>query len=323
MKKHTLSRRSFLKSGALMAGTALAAGLPGRAEGGGRPEPLATLHDLRKCIGCGECVEACRAANEHKFPEPVKPFPAMMPRRVKAEDWSDNQEERDRLTPYNWLFIQEAVVETDEGDLTLYLPRRCMHCVNPPCAKLCPWGAAYQTEQGIAIIDSDLCLGGAKCRDVCPWDIPQRQTGVGLYLDLLPAYAGNGVMFKCDRCADRIAAGGTPACIEACPEGVQIIGPRSDIRRQAYALAEEIGGYVYGDTENGGTNSFYVSPVPFEQINAAIETGPGKPDLSMKKDVMATGNALAAAIFAAPLAGIAAAVGRLYALGRKGGDDEV
>ena len=98
---------------------------------------------------------------------------------------------------------------------------------------------------------------------------PQRQTGVGLYLDLLPSLAGNGVMYKCDRCYDRIAQGGLPACIEACPEEVQTIGPRPDIIAKAHAIAQEIGGHVYGASENGGTNTIYVSPVPFEN-----STGP-------------------------------------------------
>lgn len=310
-----ISRRTFLKGGAVVACATAAAATPVKAFAAGKTH-LATLHDLRKCIGCGECVEACREANADKFPEPSKPFPSMVPKRVKAEDWSENREERERLTPYNWLYIQEATVENKGDELTLYMPRRCMHCVNPPCAKLCPWGAANQTADGIALIDSNICMGGAKCRNVCPWDIPQRQTGVGLYLDLMPSYAGNGVMYKCDRCYNRIQHGETPACIEACPEDVQAIGPGDEIIKTAYAIADEIGGYVYGDKENGGTNTIYVSPVPFDQLNAAIEKGPGKPDFATKKDAMATGNNIAKAMFIAPVAGIFAAAARFYSLTR-------
>jgi len=119
-------------------------------------------------------------------------------------------------------------------------------------------------------------------------------------------------MYKCDRCYDRLAQGELPACIEACPEDVQSIGPREDIIREAHELAEEMGGYVYGEKENGGTNTIYVSPVPFEKINQAIEKGKGKPHLKPVKDHMADGNNLAAALAIAPIAGIAAAVGKFY-----------
>jgi formate dehydrogenase iron-sulfur subunit len=137
-------------------------------------------------------VDACRESNEAKFPRPVKPFPKMVPSRVKVEDWSGQKDVQDRLTPYNWLFIQHAAVQTDDGEKEITLPRRCMHCVNPPCVKLCPWGASIQEKNGISRMDPDLCLGGAKCKNVCPWKIPQRQTGAGLYLDILPSLAETG-----------------------------------------------------------------------------------------------------------------------------------
>jgi Fe-S-cluster-containing dehydrogenase component len=309
-----ISRRLFLKGGlSAVAGTA-AASIPGSralAEPDGSKQ-LATLIDISKCVGCEACVEACAEANADKYPDPQKPFPKMYPNRVPVEDWSDKQDVNDRLTPYNWLFIQHADVEINGEETELTIPRRCMHCVNPPCVKLCPWGAAKQLENGISRIDADICLGGSKCKKVCPWNIPQRQTGTGLYLDLLPSMAGNGVMYKCDRCYQRVAQGELPACIEACPEGVQTIGPRDEIIEKAHALAQATNGYIYGEKENGGTNTIYVSPVPFEKLNQAIDQGKGKPHLKPVKDTMAQANNLAAAMFVAPLAGIAAAVGKFY-----------
>lgn len=236
----------------------------------------------------------------------------MVPARAKNVDWSDKRDVDDRLTPYNWLYIQSTYVEHEDEEHEVNIPRRCMHCTNPPCVKLCPFGAAEQQSNGIALINDNLCMGGAKCKTVCPWKIPERQSGVGLYLDLMPSFAGNGVMYKCDRCYDRLAQGELPACIEACPEDVQSIGPREDIIRKAHELAEEMDGYVYGEKENGGTNTIYVSPVPFDKLNQAIEKGKGKPHLKPVKDHMADGNNLAAALAIAPIAGIAAAVGKFY-----------
>jgi Fe-S-cluster-containing dehydrogenase component len=238
----------------------------------------------------------------------------MYPSRAKVSDWSDKRDVTDRLTPYNWLYIQHAAVEKDGEEIELTIPRRCMHCVNPPCVKLCPWGAAKQLQNGISKIDPDICLGGSKCNTVCPWDIPQRQTGVGLYLDILPSLAGNGVMYKCDRCYDRIAEGELPACIEACPEDVQTIGPRDEMVKKAHALAKEIDGYIYGEKENGGTNTIYVSPVPFDVLNKAVEKGKGKPHLRPVADTMAEANHLVAAMVIAPIAGIAAAASKYVKL---------
>ncbi|RJQ65665.1 MAG: 4Fe-4S dicluster domain-containing protein [Desulfobacteraceae bacterium] len=316
----TISRRTFLKGGAAAACTLAAAGLPASIAAADTAPHLATLIEIDKCVGCESCVDACREANAAKYPVPVKPFPRMYPNRVKASDWSGKKGVRDRLTPYNWLYIQRAVVDVNGEKKEISMPRRCMHCSNPPCVKLCPWGAARQEKNGVSRIDSELCLGGAKCSSVCPWNIPQRQTGVGLYLDILPAFAGNGVMYKCDRCYDRLSEGKLPACIEACPEGVQSIGPREEIVEKANERAKEIGGFIYGEKENGGTNTLYVSSVPFDRLDAAIEKGSGKPHLRAAEDSMGQANNLTAALFLAPVAGIAAAVGRYYKTIRKEGN---
>ncbi len=315
-----ISRRQFIKSSFTAAGTVVASTGIAKAATSitkEKQEPLATLIDISKCIGCEECVYACQESNEAKFPNPQKPFPKMIPKRVPVEDWSDKRDTTDRLTPYNWLFIQTANATIDGEDVELTIPRRCMHCSNPPCVKLCPWGAAKQEENGLSRIDTDICLGGSKCKKACPWDIPQRQTGTGLYLDLLPSLAGNGVMNKCDRCHDKLKQGESPACIEACPEDVQTIGPRSEILKQAHTLAKEMDGYIYGEHENGGTNTIYVSPVPFDALNQSIETGKGKPHLNKVEDMMADGTNIAKAMMVAPIAGIAGVIGKLYLNGKE------
>jgi formate dehydrogenase iron-sulfur subunit len=305
-----ISRRRFLTG---LGATSLGLFVPGAAQAakGSKSEELVTLHDLSKCVGCGACVAACREVNAHKFPEPSKPFPVMYPATAKAEDWSGKRQITDRLTPYNWLCIETARGQFQGQAFEVHIPRRCMHCQNPPCANLCPWGAAAREDNGIVRIDPLICLGGAKCKTVCPWHIPMRQTGVGLYLKLLPHLVGNGVMYKCDRCADRVVKGQQPACIEACPYGVQEMGPRSEIVAKAHALARNMGGFIYGETENGGTNSLYVSPVPFDILDAAATLGPGKPHLSTVGDMMADENKMAYAALFAPVAGIIAGALRL------------
>ena len=308
-----LTRRNFLMGAASAAGIA-AAGLDARAENktagaADAQAEYATLLDIEKCIGCGQCVEGCRDRNGHRYPEVKKPLPAMFPPGTKDEDWSDRRDVDDRLTPYNWLYIESVTVQKDGAPLDLHIPRRCLHCTNPPCANLCPWGSASrQPETGTVSIDSQTCLGGAKCRTVCPWHIPQRQSGVGLYLDLMPRFAGNGVMYKCDRCADSFAHGELPACVEVCPQQVQTIGPREEILALARKLAQERGAYLYGVTENGGTNTFYLSPVPFTELAQQVKPGPGKPTFAPVADSMAQAGNLTRMLFTAPLVGVAGAL---------------
>ncbi|MGA1867765.1 MAG: 4Fe-4S dicluster domain-containing protein [bacterium] len=279
---------------------------------GSATQELATLIDIRKCIGCEACIDGCHEANEFKFPQPIKPFPTMYPSRVKVADWSDKKGVSDRLTPYNWLYIQSATVTINGQEQTYTFPRRCMHCQNPPCADLCPWGAARKLRNGITRIHSDICLGGSKCKSVCPWHIPERQTGVGLYLHILPSFVGNGVMYKCDRCYDKIREGKTPGCIEICPEKVQKIGPRDEIVKEAHEIARDIGGYIYGEKENGGTNTLYVSPVPFDELNKVIEKGPGRPHFDEVPNLMEHADNLGKAMIIGPFAGAASFILRFY-----------
>ncbi len=193
-----------------------------------------------------------------------------------------------------------------------------MHCDNPPCVKLCPFGTAKKDASGPVHIDPDLCFGGAKCRAVCPWNVPQRQTGVGIYTSLDPAPIGAGVMYKCDLCRDLLAKGGEPSCMTACPRQAMRIGERTEIRSLAQQRAEEIGGEVYGLNEHGGTATYYVSAIPFEKIDAALTRDVPHPDRVMRfhnpENQMNRHTGLAKAALIAPLAG---AVGAFAATVRK------
>ncbi|GAW31044.1 oxidoreductase, partial [Carboxydocella sp. JDF658] len=72
---------------------------------------------------------------------------------------------------------------------------------------------------------------------------------------------------------------------------------------------------IYGEKENGGTSTFYVSAVPFEEINKAlIEQGvadpekPGKPAMPVKvKNASDDPKEAMTSIAIAPVAGLVAA----------------
>ncbi|MBN2439179.1 MAG: 4Fe-4S dicluster domain-containing protein [Deltaproteobacteria bacterium] len=315
--KLTLNRRRFLKTAGATAvvGTSGLLGATGKANAG--EGKLATLIDLSRCNGCADraipaCVSACKTIQQGQVPEPVDPIPVPFPTR-KVEDWSKKRDVANRLTPYNRIFVQKAEVEIDGHKRNVFIPRRCMHCDNPACATICPFASNHKFENGAVVIDHDTCFGGAKCRTVCPWEIPQRQSGVGIYLKVLPTLMGNGIMVKCDFCNDLLKKGEKPACIEACPQQALAIGPRGEIFAKAEALAAKTGGYLYGKTENGGTSTLYVSPVPFETLDASLKPGPGRPGLRPVKRRMAETDNLGKAVLAAPVLGVAAGVAGAFA----------
>jgi anaerobic dimethyl sulfoxide reductase subunit B (iron-sulfur subunit) len=137
--------------------------------------------DLNACIGCKACQVACkdRATN------PV----GINWRRVVEFGGGE------------WRKVGEAWVP----NLAIFnVPTACHHCSNPPCLPVCPTAAISKDENGIVKIDVSQCIGCHYCEWACLWGAPH------FYEDL-------GTVDKCDFCKDIVDAGGSPACVEACP----------------------------------------------------------------------------------------------------------
>ncbi len=303
------TKRTFLKA-ALASGLAIDA-IAVRGAGNPNPEQLITVIDLDKCDGCAglpapACVEACRNKNKNRFPEPQKPLQPYWP-QSKYEDFSDDRENISRLTPYNWIYVQHVKAVGRE----VHIPRRCMHCLDAPCRKLCPFGAIDQSRQGAVQINEHVCFGGAKCRDVCPWGIPQRQAGVGIYLKAEPKLAGGGVMYKCDFCADLIARDEEPVCVSACPRSAMKTLPLDKAEKLIESLGK--GRHVYGRKENGGTATWYLSSVSFDEIHRGLRnelppSHPGRPLMGDADARLNQSKALALGTLAAPVIALGASI---------------
>ena len=211
-----MERRGFLKA---LAGAGLGAGMLSAwgaatpAQAAGLEDCLAVVVDVDACTGCGACVQACHERAAARVPQPVSPIPASRWGRDRKPDWWGRRNVTDRLTPYNWLYLQSCTVQTARGERRVFMPRRCLQCLNPPCVSLCPLGAARQRPTGAVYTEMSLCFGDSQCIAVCPWHIPCLQAGVGPYLHLAPGYLGYGQTFKCDFCEDIISDGKPPLCV--------------------------------------------------------------------------------------------------------------
>jgi len=189
----------------------------------------AILTDVTKCIGCLECVMACK--KEHDL-EPDVP-------RL----WQKN----DGLSAKNWTSILQ---KPDKH----YIRKQCRHCLDPACASACPVGALHQTAEGAVVYDTHKCLGCRYCMMACPYGVPRYD-----WDETVP------YVRKCILCFDRIKKGQQPACTEACPEKATIFGERDALIAEAHRRIKEHPGkyidHVWGEHEVGGTSVMYLSDI--------------------------------------------------------------
>jgi formate dehydrogenase iron-sulfur subunit len=89
-------------------------------------------------------------------------------------------------------------------------------------------------------------------------------------------------------------------------------GRRGDILKRARERAQEVGGFIYGERENGGTATLYVSRVPFEQIDAKLKEKKSSPHMGKARSLIEDVNRWAKGFFISPLVLAVGAVGLAF-----------
>ncbi len=204
--------------------------------------------DLDRCTGCQACVMACKAENN---------VPAV----------GSKEAHRGRII--SWMQVLTETDEEHHGEKLRFLPRPCLQCDDPPCAKVCPVYATYRNPEGIVAQIYSRCIGCRFCMAACPynakyfnWHTYQKERP-GQNPDV--SVREKGVVEKCTFCHHRlqkarerahvenreIAPGEyTTACAEACPAQAIIFGdlsdPASEVSKlarspRAFRLLEELG----------------------------------------------------------------------------------
>jgi sulfite dehydrogenase (quinone) subunit SoeB len=215
---------------------------------------LGLVIDLDICVGCHACAVNCKEWNSGGVAAPLTD-----------------------LLPYGadpdgvW-FNRVHTYEVGEGadGRTVHFPRSCLHCAEPACVTVCPTGA----EDGIVLVDEDLCIGCKLCSWACPYGAREFDQDAG-------------VMKKCTLCIDRIynetfaPEDRVPACVATCPVSARHFGDLGDPQSEVSRLVADRVGYDLMPEMGYAPTNKYLPPRPRKTsagcTGAAAELAPARP----------------------------------------------
>ncbi len=249
------SRRNFLKIAGLSA-LGLGAGKPvldAFAEGGHGEAVEVQIHknesaltaiqwamviDTRKLESAADLepiIEACHKT--HNVPDLMDSehpeFTDASKRHVINWIWEDE---------YKHVFTSMAAQFVNDRVKDLPFLVLCNHCENPPCVRVCPTKATFKRDDGIVLMDFHRCIGCRFCMAACPYGsrsfnfrdprpfIKERNPEFPTRM--------KGVVEKCNFCAERLAVGKPPACVEA-SDGAIAFGDLHDPESEVRELLKE------------------------------------------------------------------------------------
>ncbi|MGH9127083.1 MAG: 4Fe-4S dicluster domain-containing protein, partial [Acidimicrobiales bacterium] len=171
--------------------------------------------DTSICIGCKACEVACKEWND--VPEDGLRLTGMS---------YDNSVGLGADTWRHVAFIEQRVPPATGGSAPggelrwLMSSDVCKHCTHAACLDVCPTGSLMRTEFGTVVVQEDICNGCGYCIPACPYGVIDQRKG-------------DGRVWKCTLCYDRLGAGLSPACAQACPTESILYGPLDELRDRA------------------------------------------------------------------------------------------
>lgn len=181
---------------------------------------LAMVIVTDRCIACDACYVACKTEwNVAKDPEAYR------------------------------THVWEVEGEDNAGNPTLgFLPVLCNHCDNAPCVDVCPTGSSFKREEdGIVLVDPDLCIGCKACMVACPYN--------ARYYD-----EHKKTVDKCTFCLPRLQKGLEPACVTTCVGKSRNFGDLNDPESSVSKILQEAKSITRLKEQNGlEPNVYYVT----------------------------------------------------------------
>lgn len=199
--------------------------------------------DSARCTGCKTCEMACKD---------YKDLPSTIAFR-KVYDYEGG----------TWTDAGNGTYTSDT--FAYHVSLACNHCAMPACMAKCPSGAIEKDgKTGLVHIDQEKCTGVGVCVTTCPYNVP-----------ILDATTKKGV--KCDGCADRVAEGMNPICVESCPVRALEFGDIEELRSKH---AGTVAGIAPLPSPDETTPSLAINPCP-----AAKEVGDTTGAIMNEKEV--------------------------------------
>ncbi len=119
---------------------------------------------------------------------------------------------------YENLFLDESHEHLAEKYKGMEFMTICNHCQDPVCVRVCPTKATFKNEQGVVEMDMHRCIGCRNCMAACPYGARSFNfKDPRPYIEEInPTYPTRmkGVVEKCNFCAERLATGQLPLCVE-------------------------------------------------------------------------------------------------------------
>ncbi|WP_284126108.1 4Fe-4S dicluster domain-containing protein [Parerythrobacter aestuarii] len=202
---------------------------------------LGLVVDLDICVGCHACAVNCKEWNDQGKSAPLT-------------DYDPYGKKPDGVW-FNRIHTFETSDAAGNGQ-TVHFPRSCLHCEDAPCVTVCPTGASYKrTEDGIVLVNEDICIGCKLCSWACPYGAREYDEA-------------EGVMKKCTLCVDKIynenlpEKSRVPACVSTCPAGARHFGDFADPESDVSKLVAERGGYGLMPEQGTMPTNKYLPPRP-------------------------------------------------------------